>query len=239
MIRRLSQQVLGRFGLRVSRLQNDPHVTLLGLRSRPIRSVIDVGANVGQFGRWVRAAFPEAALVCFEPQPEACRELRNWARAQRAPVTVFELALGEASGFAAMWVHTDHSPSSSLLATTAVTAELYPQTRAQRELRVAQSTLDESMAPLLTTLQDELLVKLDVQGYEDRVIAGGEMVLRRAAACIVEVSLDALYAGQPSFEHLAAQLNALGLRYAGNLEQTFAPDGHVVFLDALFVRPAA
>ncbi len=106
-------------------------------------------------------------------------------------------------------------------------------------MRVALSTLDAAIAPSMDELADDLLVKLDVQGYEDRVIAGGESVLRRASACIVEVNLDGLYVGQPTFERIAAQLNALGLQYAGNLDQTYGPDGHVVFLDALFLRQAA
>ena len=239
MIRRLVGQGLARFGLKLSRLRNDPHTTLLGLRSRPIRSVVDVGANVGQFARWARRLFPDAALFCFEPQPEVCQELRRWALEQRKPVTVFELALGDTSGFVNMLAHAAHTPSSSLLKTTPLTSALYPQTREQREIRVALSTLDAAIAPSMDELADDLLVKLDVQGYEDRVIAGGESVLRRASACIVEVNLDGLYVGQPTFERIAAQLNALGLQYAGNLEQAYGPDGHVVFLDALFLRQAA
>lgn len=236
MIRRLVQQVLALSGLKLSRLRNDPATTLLGLRNRPIRSVVDVGANVGQFARWTRELFPDASLFCFEPQPEACQELRSWAATQAKPVTVFETALGTESGFVNMRAHADHSPSSSLLETTQLTSDLYPQTRAQREIRVALSTLDDAMDPHMSGLSDDLLVKLDVQGYEDRVIAGGERVLRRAAACIVEVNLDGLYVGQPSFERIAGQVGALGLRYAGNLEQAYGPDGHVVFLDALFLR---
>jgi FkbM family methyltransferase len=239
MIRLLVQQLFALFGFRLSRLRNYPQVTLLGLKDRPINSVIDVGANVGQFAHRARQLFPNAALFCFEPQPDVCRELRKWAQDQGAPVTVFELALGDSPGFVTMLAHVEHTPSSSLLETTQLNSHLYPQTQQQREIRVAVSTLDAAMAPHFAELANDVLVKIDVQGYEDRVIAGAEQVLCRASACIVEVNVDSLYVGQPTFERIASQLNSVGLSYAGNLEQVYGPDGHVAFLDALFVRRAA
>ena len=46
-------------------------------------------------------------------------------------------------------------------------------------------------------LRDPLLLKLDVQGFEDRVIAGGEDVVARAKIIIIEVSFQPLYEGGP------------------------------------------
>jgi methyltransferase, FkbM family len=42
-------------------------------------------------------------------------------------------------------------------------------------------------------LRDPLLLKLDVQGFEDKVIAGGEDVVARAKIIIIEVSFQPLY----------------------------------------------
>jgi hypothetical protein len=57
-----------------------------------------------------------------------------------------------------------------------------------------------------------------------------------AAASILEVCLDRLYEGQAGFEDLMQRLREHGLAYAGNLDQAHAPDGHVVYLDAVLVR---
>jgi hypothetical protein len=49
------------------------------------------------------------------------------------------------------------------------------------------------------------LVKIDVQGFEGRVLAGGEETLRQAKRMVVEVSLHPLYDGQslmPEILHL-------------------------------------
>jgi hypothetical protein len=96
--------------------------------------------------------------------------------------------------------------------------------------------LDDALARVPAPLEPEILVKLDVQGYEDRVITGGQQTLARARACIIEVGLDQLYTGQASFPDLLRMLGQLGFAYAGSLEQAYDDDGHVVWFDAVFVR---
>ena len=77
---------------------------------------------------------------------------------------------------------------------------------------------------------------MDVQGFEDRVIRGGVEVIKKAVACIVEVSLDRFYLGQARFSDLVILMNDLGFDYAGNLEQVYASDGHVIYFDAVFIN---
>ncbi len=83
---------------------------------------------------------------------------------------------------------------------------------------------------------DDILVKLDVQGYEDRVIRGAQNIFQRAKVCVLEVSLDPLYSRQASFKDIFLLLDSLRFRYAGNLSQIYGDDGHVVFFDAVFVK---
>ena len=211
-----------------------PKRTYLGLTARPIRTVVDVGANKGQFAQRALKAFPQARLFCFEPVPAAVEVLEAWAAGEANRVEVLPIAVGEEPGTVEMFHHLDHDPASSLLPTTAFNDDLYPQTRRQQAIEVAIRTLDEALAPF--GLEDEILVKMDVQGFEDRVIRGGPKTFARAAACILEVSLDTLYEGQATFQDLNAALDAHGFRYAGNLSQEIAADGHVIFIDAVYVR---
>jgi len=57
-----------------------------------------------------------------------------------------------------------------------------------------------------------------------------------AKASILEVCLDKLYEGQAEFKEITELLYELGFKYAGNLNQTYADDGHVIFIDAVFVK---
>src|SRR5438128_3120008 len=82
-------------GLDVHRWKRSPKYTLLGLRSMPIRSIVDVGANEGQFAKWIMGIFPGAKLYAFEPLPGPYEKLAAWARSQGGSVRTFNLALGD------------------------------------------------------------------------------------------------------------------------------------------------
>ncbi len=222
-------------GLDVMRLNRSPQHTLLGLKTLPIQTVIDVGANHGQFAAEISRVFPTAELYCFEPLAEPFARLEQWAKTQRERrVKVFNFAVGETEEARTMFLHTTHSPSSSLLQSTETCSTLYPQTQAQQSVTIKLTTLDKVLGE--AALQPDVLIKVDTQGYEKQVIAGGVETFRRAAACIIEVNLFRLYEAQPSFAELVLLLDQLGFRYAGNLEQTYDRQGQVVYIDAVFVK---
>lgn len=234
-LRGLLKQTLRRLGWDLVRAASQPSQSWLGLRRLPIHSVVDVGANLGQFARRALDAFPQAHIHSIEPLPEAFAALSRWAGTTGGRVSVFNLAIGDSSGGEVeMFHHIAHSASSSLLRTTALTEAYFPQTGAQSTIRVPLRTLDDTLAGL--ELPDDVLVKLDVQGFEDRVIRGGKKTLARARACIVEVDLDVLYHEQATFSSIERELSELGLRYGGALEQTYAADGHVMYSDVVFLR---
>jgi hypothetical protein len=77
---------------------------------------------------------------------------------------------------------------------------------AQREVQIV--SLDELAAKNRWPAPD--LVKIDVQGYEGRVIAGGRNVLSQAQRIIVEVSLHAIYSEQSLLPEIASTLSSWG-----------------------------
>ena len=234
--RRLIKSLFHAVGADIVRFENSPRETLLGLRQVSFRSVIDCGANEGQFARWISGFFPEAKLYCFEPLQGPYEKLEKWAVTQAGRVHCFRVALGNEPGEAVMHEHTKHSPSSSLLATTQVCHDVYPQTRSQHQTRVKITTLDKALSSHIGQMPREILLKLDVQGFEDRVLRGGVGLLSQCRAVILEVCIDPLYEGQADFLGLAQLLHSAGLHYVGNLEQSYGEDGRVVFLDAVFVK---
>lgn len=223
------------FGMHATRLAKHPSKTMLGLVGRPFDLILDVGANVGQFAKEARAKFPAAHIVSFEPLPGPYAELAAWAKADGNARAV-NCALGAADSVLPINLHVAHSASSSLLATHADGVERYPQMAEQVQIEVPVRRLDDVLAELDCAITPATLVKLDVQGFEELVLSGAGNTLRRAGALLTEVSLDAMYEGQAEFYALCRLAEAAGLRYAGNYAQFLAEDGHVIFLDALFVR---
>lgn len=231
-----AHRVLNACGLEMMRLRNTPKYSLLGLTQLPVQTVIDIGANRGYFARHLQKFFPHATFHCFEPLHEPFAELKRWSDAQPAgKVSAYNVALGEQTGSAVMFAHTNHDPSSSLLPSTRISDTLYPFTAAQHQVEIAVTSLDAALAPVPSP-EPDVLIKLDVQGYEKRVILGGQETFRKARACIIEINLFELYQGQPSFSELVTMLRELGYQYAGNLDQLYDKQGRVVYIDALFLK---
>ncbi|MEB3228950.1 MAG: FkbM family methyltransferase [Synechocystis sp.] len=218
-------------------LTPDWDARLLGVSQLAIATVIDIGANKGQFAKKMRRQFPNAQILAFEPIPTAYQVLKHWGDRQANQVKTLNLALGEEADILEINSHVLFSASSSLLTTTDLCETLYPMVKEQEKIKIQQSTLDHEITQLDHPLASEILIKIDVQGYEDRVIRGGKQTLSQAKACILEISLDQLYQGQCQFRDLFYLLDDLGLQYAGNLDQVTAKDGHVRYLNALFLRP--
>jgi FkbM family methyltransferase len=232
----LIKKIVNNLGFEVVKLKNSPQHSFLGLKSLPIKTILDVGANQGQFAEWVIDKFPEAKLYCFEPLPNPYEKLEAWAKTQNDRVIPLNWAIGDEEGEVSMFYHTDHSTSSSLLPSTELIGELYPFTKEQKEVKVDLLTLDHAVEKIDGIFDDDIMIKLDVQGFEDRVIRGGTQIFKKAKLCIIEVSLEELYEGQANFKDLSFMLYDLGFSYAGNLDQKYEGDGICVSLDAVFIK---
>jgi len=231
----LAQRFAALFGIHAVKLSKQPGPTVIGLAGRPIDLIIDVGANSGQFAKAMRRIFPRARIISFEPLPGPFAALAKWATAD-GNATALNLGLGAADGQLPIHLHLDHTPSSSLLAAHETGLVTFPQMSRQTIIDVPIRRLDDVLAASGCTAGPNTLLKLDVQGFEEHVLRGAPTTLTRVGALITEVNIDPLYQDQAEFAALCALAYAGGLRYAGNYAQYPAPDGHVIFLDALFLR---
>ena len=206
------------------------HNRLLGVRDLPIRTVFDVGANVGKKSRIYRRTFPDATIYCFEPAPQPYRKLSAWADSQRGKVQTFNLALGKAPGTSVLNYNLNHSGGSTLRAPGNHGGE------ATTPIEVPVETLDRMAARL--DVQDEILVKIDVEGLDLDVILGGMELLRRASAVIVEIALPTEPVEGPTFPNFLQVLGELGYLYRGNLTCAYQ-SGIALNADAVFIKPPA
>lgn len=233
------REALNRAGVDILPLTRSPVMALRGLRRYGIRTVIDIGANEGQFARRARRLFPKARVVCFEPLRKPFARLEAWSRRSKGSVVAHRIALGDREGEVLMHRHLDHDPSSSMLRTTNLAVDLFPRLERQAAATVGQTTLDAAVRVIVPKIEPEILVKMDVQGYEDRVIRGGRATLGRARACLLEVGLVPLYEEQASFHDLVRTLSELRLLYAGTAHQVHDRQGRAIYGDVLFVRPGS
>jgi FkbM family methyltransferase len=203
------------------------------ISSLGINTVIDIGAHIGEFAMKIHAIVPDASIFSFEPLEAAFRQLQ----ANLAPVPkfhAFRYALGDSNTTEAMH-RNEFGPSSSLLPMTDIHKKAFPFTVRDTPETVEVRRLDDLAEDLC--LQDNVLVKIDVQGYEDKVILGGERLISRAKLIVIEVSFQMLYERQPLFDEIYRTLRCKGFVYIGSLHQLRSPlDGSILQADALFLR---
>ena len=113
---------------------------------------------------------------------------------------------------------------------------MFPFTKKKVSIPVNQTTLDTWMASVTDDLAPDIFLKMDVQGYEDKVIKGGKQLFKKARACLLEINLVKLYQEQPSFGDIFRLFDELGYSYAGNYDQVYDHDGRVLYIDALFMK---
>ena len=207
---------------------------LAWLRECSIKTVFDIGANVGQFATEIRAELPDAQIYSFEPIKECYDKLvRTFARDPK--FKAFNFALGEKEETMTMNKNS-YTPSSSLLPMADSHKELFPHTADSTPETIGIRRLDDIFAEL-KPIAEPFLVKMDTQGYESKVITGGLETLKKASAVLTEASFVELYEGQPLFDDMYEKLKALGFTYRGALHQKLDREtGEVIFEDSIFVR---
>lgn len=210
-----------------------------GITALGARTVLDIGACGGELAeRELLPAFPHAQVHCFEPHPVSFARLEKVAARNRR-IHAHHIALGDSEGMVDMQFNPGSPSSSSLLAQTDEGVALFPVLAETVTTPVRQRRLDDWAAEQGGALAGPLVIKMDVQGFEAHVIAGGSNTLAHAAGIVLEVCVSPLYDGQASFAQLHDQLTGLGFHFAGTRDQFFGEQGEVIYLDACFLRDPA
>lgn len=195
-------------------------------------TVIDVGANRGQFAVFVRRRIPNSTLICFEPLPGARARLKRAVGEARLQLS--EFALGARDGTAEFHVASaDHS--SSLMPIGSRQVEAFPGTKERRTIAVEVRRLDGVLGQ--QTLVRPVLMKIDVQGGELGVLEGARLTLEEVDALLVEVSFIELYTGQPLADDVFDHLRGHGFASVGTWSITYGRHGECLQADFLFARP--
>ena len=207
--------------------------SLMGLvQQEQINLVLDVGANVGRFATDLRACGYTGRIISYEPLPAAHASLKaqaendpNWTVADRS-------AVGATTGSVILHI-AGNSESSSILDMLPSHTEAEPLSACVGSEIVPVSRLDDlyTIAP-----GDNVLLKIDVQGYEKQVLDGAPSVLNNCRAIVSELSVVPLYLGQPLAAEMWGLLTARGFEI-WSLEPVFRDPrtGRLLQFDGTFV----
>lgn len=203
------------------------------LDARRIDTVLDVGANVGQYSSLLRSSGYAGRIVSVEPLQDAFAELsRRTAKdpawqcinaavgAEPGTTTINVSANSYSSSLLAMTsVHTDAAPDSATIGTETVT------------VRTVRDLVEEcGIVPART------LLKVDTQGFESEVLSGAGDLLGTFAAVQLELSSVELYGGQQLYLPIAERLVGAGFELWTLDPGISDAAGRLLQCDAVFVR---
>lgn len=172
-------------------------------------TLLDVGANRGEYSRAAQFLYPGAQLVLFEPIPGLAARLRETWEPQGARVHAVALERSEGER---EFYFTAADDLSSLLPPTETLGELVGSAEhtAAEPIAVRTARLDEIED--LAALPRPVLLKMDVQGAELDVLRGATSGLDAVDCIKLEYNFEPMYEGQVRLPELVAFLDDHGFR---------------------------
>jgi FkbM family methyltransferase len=186
--------------------------------------IFDVGANIGQSAQSYRRLYPQAEIWSFEPFPSTYKNLCG--AISDAKFHPMELALSDRIAKTELNVGAESITNSFLRR----------QSDSGETIEVQTDTIDHFCWERGISNID--ILKVDVEGAEERVFKGAREMFSRGAikSVFVEVYFRPVYDRMPLFGDLDMQLKRFGFGLCGLYSLSSSGDGFLNFGNALYLR---
>lgn len=201
-----------------------------------INKLFDVGANKGQYAILMRKLGFTDSLISFEPLSDAFVELQKVAEKDKN-WTVNNYALGKVNSENTINIAANLQ-SSSILEMLPAHLKSAPQSEYVGTEKIEVKTLDSVFGSCYQE-GDNVMLKIDTQGYEKRVLEGAEKSLANVRLIQLEMSTIPLYSNELLFHDMIKFLDEKGFRLFA-LETNFLNPhtGQILQYDGIFVNKA-
>jgi FkbM family methyltransferase len=178
-----------------------------------IDTIIDVGANEGGFGKFLRNIGFRGTIHSFEPVSVPFKVLEATSRSD-ALWHAYRCALGAENGTATINV-SRFNQMSSFLPASSYGAETWPSLEVGSTEEVDVRTLASFYQDGVIQSTGRTLLKMDTQGFDLEVFRGA-MPIRDELCCLLsELSLLPLYEGMPDFSESLDTFRRAGFAVTG------------------------
>jgi FkbM family methyltransferase len=211
MLKRWIQSVLHSLGMQASRispLSNNAAALLSLLQEKRIDLIFDVGANIGQYAEGLVSNGYRGHIVSFEPLVDAHQRLLDKSRNNPRWEVAERCCLGNRAG--SILIHKSiNSQASSILPASRAHTSSFPDATSVATETVPMYRLDQ-LAPRYLERGTSPFLKIDVQGYEEQVLAGASEIIPNLVGLQVELSLVNMYEGQKLFAEMLTEIQKTG-----------------------------
>ena len=230
------KKALRRFGFDVCRYNprshDDARVAEI-LKSYNIKVVLDVGANIGQYGEYLRNWVSYShKIISFEPLSLAFAQL-NEKIANDNHWTAHNYALGDYDGSSMINI-SENSQTSSILEMHANHFEDVENSVFTSREEIHVKSLDNIFNDL--KIQENTLLKIDAQGFEKKILLGGAESLNKITLIQLEMSLKPLSQGETTFIELAQFMEISNFSLIALMPGYSKADGEMLQVDGIFRR---
>ena len=205
-------------------------------RQLAINCVFDIGAHVGEYGRFLREIGYRGHIISFEPIPGNFAVLEK--HCERDPKwRGLCLALGSRDG--TMRINVTHATEfSSFLAPSRLSHEEFAHhSDVERVEEVEVRRLDGIFTECLHQIPDpRVYLKMDTQGYDLEVLEGAGARLSDVLALQSELSLRPMYLNMTGGFEALSRLNAMGFEATGLFPVSRSRDLRIIELDCVMRR---
>jgi len=196
--------------------------------------VIDVGANVGTFSKRCLKALPSVPVHSFEPT----RALADKLSVEAGPYDkwqVHRVALSDQEGKATLNTSSEKSVFNSLNAANPDFLKKFSGLSFDASQEVDVSTLDIFMKANSIDAQD-ILLKVDTQGHDYKVLLGARDTLLSVAAVIVELPFQNIYNSTDTHKEIMDLLESSGFYLYSISPISCDERGAIIEADGFFAR---
>jgi len=199
-----------------------------------ISVVLDVGASVGNFGLELFELGYQGNIVSFEPISDAFTKLELNTK-KRKNWLAFNYALGDFDGDSTINLSTN-SDSSSILDMLPLHLDTAPQSKYVSKEKILIKKLD-SIYKEICKESDNVYLKIDTQGFEQKVLDGGSNSLKMIKAIQIEMSLRPLYKNSVIYKDIIYFLEKNGYKLV-SIENGFfnSLTGELLQFDGIFIK---
>ena len=204
-MKKIIRNILNGFGFDVIRLKTKLKIDNVDLSShlsnvfaaKEIDCVIDVGANSGQYGAFLRKMGFKGYIISFEPVKAVFDMLVSNAKSDNKWIC-YNLALGDQTEEKTINVYKS-SVWSSFLDANAYSKNIWKSLESVIPETVKVAKLDDIFPELVRrTGCKRYFLKMDTQGYDKNVFSGSLDSLANIEALQSELALIQVYDGMPS-----------------------------------------
>ena len=206
------------------------------LENSRIKTVFDVGANIGQSALSFRQQFPDANIYTFEPAEEAFNSLQQ-ACCDESKIHPFQLAISDINGDKEFFINEDQSCNSLFESSRELKTQHLHEKLTTVERRTVQCQTLETFCEQHSIEEIDFL-KMDIQGAELQAIAGGAELFASGRVKVVfcEVCFSPMYKDACDFSSISDEMKSLGYSLYGLYHlYHFESDG-LLWGDAIFIN---